>query len=77
MTDPCRYDAHVMSNAFFHSNTDLTSWRTLMAYFVLSRNGGESFNKLLSLDPDTDHLRGGSSHGDNTSCVKKSTQSEQ
>ena len=27
--------------------------------------------------PDPDHLRGGSRHGCNTSCVKKSSQSEQ
>ena len=35
----------------------------IMAYvdgiFCLSRNGEEPFNKLLSPDPDTDHLRGG------------------
>ena len=45
---------------------------TLMAYFVLSRNGERSLNKFLSpvLDPDPDHLRGGPSHGHNTSCVK-------
>ena len=38
---------------------------------VLSPNGEESLelNKLLS--PDPDHLRGGPSHGHNTSCVKK------
>ena len=36
-----------------------------MAYSVLSRNGEESFNKLLSNDPDPYHLRGGPSHRDN------------
>ena len=44
------------------------SWQTLMAYFLLSRNGEESFNKFLS--PDPDHFRGGPSYGDNISCVK-------
>ena len=50
------------------------SWRTLMAYFVLSPNGEESLNKLLGpdLDSDTDHLRWGPSHGYNTCCRKKS-----
>ena len=43
-----------------------------VAYFDVSRNRDESFNKFLSPDPDPnpDHLRGGPSHGDNTSCVK-------
>ena len=31
-----------------------------MAYFVLSPNGEETLNKLLSAD--SDHLRGGPSH---------------
>ena len=55
------------------------SWRTLMAYFVISLDGEESLNKLLSSDqdPDPDHLRGGASNGYNTFCVKKSSQSEQ
>ena len=48
------------------------SWRTLLAYFVLSRNGEESFNKFSSpnLVPDPDHLRGGPSHGDITDVEK-------
>ena len=50
----------------------LTSWRTLMAYFVVSRNAEEAFNQFLS----PDHLRGGPAHKDNTSCVKTSSQSE-
>ena len=33
-------------------------------------NGEESFTEILSPDPDPDHLRGGPSYGDNTSCVK-------
>ena len=49
-------------------NARLMSWRTLMTYFVLSRNGEKSLNKFLS--PDPDYLRG-PSHGCNTSCVKK------
>ena len=51
----------------------LTSWRNLMAYFMLSHNGEESLNNLLN--PDPDHLRG-PSHGGNTSCVKKSVELE-
>ena len=49
-----------------------------MAYFLLPPNGEESFNTFLcpDPDPDPDHLRGGPSHGYNTSCVKKSSQSE-
>ena len=49
----------------FHHNARLTSWRTLMAYFVQSRNGEESLNKCLSPgpDPDPDNLRRGPSHG--------------
>ena len=42
----------------------------VVAYFVLSPNVKESFNKFLSLDPDLDHRRRGPSHGDNTSCVQ-------
>ena len=30
-----------------------------------------SLNKFLSPDPDPNHFRGGTSHGHNTSCVKK------
>ena len=43
-----------------------------MAYFVLSRNGEESFNTFLSPNPnpDPDHLRGGPSRGYNTFCLK-------
>ena len=48
-----------------------------MSYLVLSRNGDESFNNFLSPDPDSDHLRGGPNHWYNTSCVEKSSQSEQ
>ena len=40
-----------------------------MAYFVVSRNGEESFNKFLS--PDPDHLRAGPRHRYNTYFVKK------
>ena len=58
-------------NACFHNNAWLTLWCTLMAYFVLPRNREEFFNKLLSLDPNPDHLRRGLSHGYNTSCVSK------
>ena len=54
---------------------------TLMAYFVLSRNGKEAFDEVLSPYPypDPDHLRLEPSHRDNTntSCVKKSSPSEQ
>ena len=46
-----------------------------MAYFVLSRSAEEFLNTFLS--PDLDDLRGGPSHGYNTSCLKKSNQSEQ
>ena len=62
-------------NACFHHNARSTSSRSLMAYFVPSRNGEESFNQSLS--PDPDHPRGGPNHGHNTSCVKKSSQSVQ
>ena len=50
-----------------------------MSYFVVSPNGEKFLNKLLSPDPDwdPDHLRGGRSHGYNTSCVKESSKSEQ
>ena len=50
-------------------------WHILIS--VLSRTGEESFNKFLSPDLDTnpDHLRGGPSHGDNTSSLKKSSDS--
>ena len=60
-------------NACFHHNARLTSWRTLMAHFVLSPNGEESLNQFLSPDPDPhpDHLRGGPSHGHNTNGVTK------
>ena len=51
---------------FFHHNACLTLWRNLMGYFVPCPNGEVSFNKFLS--PDPDHLRGGPSHGYNTSC---------
>ena len=61
---------------FFHNNARLASWRTVMAYFVISRNGEESFDAFSSPDPDPvlDFLRGGPSHGYNTFCVKKSSQ---
>ena len=42
-----------------------------MAYCVLSRNAEECFNYFLSPDPDPAHIRGGLSHGYNTSCVTK------
>ena len=48
-----------------------------MVYFVLSQSGEESLIKFLSPDPDPDHPRGGPSHVHNTSCVKKSSKSEQ
>ena len=62
-----------MTSCFQH-NASLTSWRTLMEYFVLSRHGKESLSTFLSpdLDPDPDHLRGGPTHGENISCIKKS-----
>ena len=62
-------------NACSHCNACLTSWSTLMEYFGLSPYGEESLNEFLSPDPDpdTDHLRGGPSHGCNTSCVKQSS----
>ena len=43
-----------------------------MAYLILSRNGEESFKKLLSPDqnPDLDHFRRGPSHGYDTPCSK-------
>ena len=49
-----------------------------VAYFVLSRKCEESLNTFLSPypGPDPDHLRGRPRHGDNTSWVKKSSQSE-
>ena len=46
-----------------------------MAYFVLSRNGEESFDKSLSLDRDIDHPRVGPGDGYNISC-KESSQSK-
>ena len=54
-----------------------SSWHTSMSYLVPSRNGEESFNTFVSLDPypDSDHLRGGRSHGYTPSC-KKIRQSE-
>ena len=45
-----------------------------MEYFVLSRNGEEFLNKFLS--PDPDDLRRELSHGYNTYCVYKSSQSD-
>ena len=49
-----------------------------MAYFLLPPNGEESFNTFLcpDSDPDSHHLKGGPSHGYNTSCVKQPSQSE-
>ena len=46
---------------------------------MVSRNAEESLNKFRSPDPDTDsdHLRGEANHGNNTSCVKTSSQLEQ
>ena len=57
---------------YAHANACLTSWLTLMAYFVLSPNGEETLNTFLSPDPDpnTDHPREGPSDEHNTSCVK-------
>ena len=34
-------------NTFFHHNARLRSWRTLMAYFVLSPNGEEYFKYII------------------------------
>ena len=47
------------------------SLRTVTLHSVLSRNGEESFNECSSPDHDPDHLRGGSNHGYNSSCLKK------
>ena len=58
-------------NAYFHHNTPVTSWRTMMANFFLFPNGEESLSNFLS--PDPDNLRGGASHVHNASCVKKSS----
>ena len=44
-------------------------WRTFMPYFVLCCNGEESFNTFF-LIPNPDPDPGGSSHRDNTTCVK-------
>ena len=63
------------NSACFHHNARLTSWRTLMTYFVLS--GEEFLNRFLSSDPVHDRLRDGPSHGYNTPCLKISSQSEQ
>ena len=57
-------------------NARFMSWRTLMAYVAPSRNGEESY-KLLSAGGAPNSHRGGPSHGDATSCVKKSCQSKQ
>ena len=56
------------SALFRYYNVRLMLWRTLMAYYVISRNGEKPFNKFLI--PEPDHLREGPSHRDNTSCVK-------
>ena len=58
------------ANSFNPPNGQRTTWRTLMAYFVLSRNCEESFNEFLSPGPDPDHPRGGPSHIDINSCAK-------
>ena len=60
---------------FFHRNAHLTSWRSLMAYCVLSPNG-EDYCQVITYwvqiwIPIGIILRGGLSHGDSTSCVKK------
>ena len=56
-------------------------WRRRVPWLhtVLYRNGGESFNTLLSPgpDPDPDHFRGGPSHVFRTAWVNKSGQAEQ
>ena len=45
--------------ACFNHNACLTSW----GYFVISPNGEESLNKILSEHPDPDNILGGPSHG--------------
>ena len=50
-------------NACFRHNTRLTPCRTFDGMFVMSPNGEEYLNKLLSPDPDVDHLRVGLSYG--------------
>ena len=45
--------------------------------FAIKAYGEESLNKLSGTDPDPDYLSRGPSHGYNTSCEKKSIQSEQ
>ena len=66
-------------NGHFHHNARLVSLCSMVAYVVLSRNGEDSFNKLLSPypEPGPDILRGGPNHGYSTSCEKKIDQSEQ
>ena len=50
-------------------DTAVTSSRiSSLRHVLLSRNGEESFNTLLS--PDPDYLRGAPSQGDNVSCVQ-------
>ena len=41
--------------AFCHHNARLTSGRTLTVYLILSHNGEECVNNILS--PDPDHLK--------------------
>ena len=50
----------------------MASFDIMLSYLA---NDEESFNKLLS--PDPDHLRRGPSHVYMSSCVKKSSKSEQ
>ena len=74
------HEMHFWRNyALFHHNVRLTPWHSLMSYLVLYPDGEESFNKFLSPDPEPDleNLRGGPSRAYITSCVKKSSQSEQ
>ena len=51
-----------MHNAFFHSNAHFMSWR-LLSYHVMVKN-----HLINCKSPG---LRGGPSHVENTSCVKK------
>ena len=78
MADPsslCRTFDVIMH--FSNLNALLISQHILKSYFVPSRNDEESFNKLLSPDPDPDHLRRGSSNEYTSSCVNISSQFEQ
>ena len=63
-TSTAAYDAIT----HFYCTARLTSWHTLMAHFVQSRNGEESVIKIMSPDPEPDHLRE-LSHRDNNKII--------